>query len=87
VVAVGNRETLIGLMLAGVKTRLETEDPSEALDYLRRVAEKDDVGVVIITSDLYQKIKTELAGVQERRLLPIFFEFPAMKLVGGEGGK
>jgi vacuolar-type H+-ATPase subunit F/Vma7 len=75
VVAVGNKEMLIGFMLAGVKERLETEDPDEALKFLHEIAEKETACLAVVIFDIYREIEEELSEIQERKPSFIFYEF------------
>ncbi len=78
IVAIGRTETLVGLMLAGVKERLETDKPDEAVKYLGNLAEKEKSCMIIVSSDIFNEIRTEIADLQERRRLFIFYE-----MIGG----
>jgi vacuolar-type H+-ATPase subunit F/Vma7 len=75
VFAVGKKETLLGLMLAGIKERLETDKADDALSYLHELAEKETACMVIITSDMFSKIKKEIDELQDRKRSFIFWEF------------
>jgi vacuolar-type H+-ATPase subunit F/Vma7 len=75
VFVVGDREILMGFMLAGIKERLETDDPDDALKYLQDLAKKETACMVIITSAIYGKIKGEIAELQERKRSFLFYEF------------
>ena len=74
-VAIGKSELLIGFMLAGVKERLETEDPSEALQYLHELEEKETDYLVLVASGLYSKIENEIGEIQKRKPSYIFYRF------------
>ncbi|HUW49031.1 MAG TPA: V-type ATP synthase subunit F, partial [Patescibacteria group bacterium] len=74
VVAIGSTEALVGFMLAGVKERLETDKPDEALKYLDELAETEKSCMIIISSDIFREIRSEITGLQERRRLFIFYE-------------
>lgn len=75
VVAIGKREILIGFMLAGIKERLETEDSNEALKYLHELEDRESDYLVLLTSDLYDKIEDEIAEIQSRNPSYIFYKF------------
>lgn len=75
VVAVGKKEVLLGFLLGGIKERLETEDPEEALKFLHELEEKERSSLVIITSELYSKIREEIEKIQSRNPSFIFYEF------------
>jgi vacuolar-type H+-ATPase subunit F/Vma7 len=74
-VAIGKRELLIGFMLAGVKERLETEDPNEALKYLYELEEKETDYLVLVASGLYSKIENEISEIQNRKPSYVFYRF------------
>lgn len=79
-IAVGNREMLIGFMLAGIRERLETDDPNEALEFLHQTEGKKEACLVIVASDIYQEIEEELSEIQGRKPSFIFYEFSGGKL-------
>jgi vacuolar-type H+-ATPase subunit F/Vma7 len=75
VIAIGKKEILIGFMLAGIKERLETDDPHVALKFLHELEEKETSSLVVITSDLYRGIEKEIGEIQLRKPAFIFYEF------------
>ncbi len=75
IVAVGKREILMGFMLAGIKETLETEDPEAALQFLHKLEDKDTDFLVIITSNLYNKLREEIVKIQMRKPSFVFYEF------------
>jgi len=77
VVAVGSREVLLGLMLAGVKDVVETGDPDEAVERIRAFLKDEDVGAIIVASEIYDAKQDELERIRGDRTLPLFARFPA----------
>ncbi|MFW6117416.1 MAG: V-type ATP synthase subunit F [Thermoproteota archaeon] len=75
VVAVGNKEALLGFLLAGINKRLETEDPEEAVRFLHRLEKKESSSLVIVTSELYSKIREEIERISSRNPSFIFYNF------------
>jgi vacuolar-type H+-ATPase subunit F/Vma7 len=75
VIAIGKKEILIGFMLAGIKERLETDNPHVALKFLHELEEKETTFLVVVTSDLYRRIEKEIAEIQLRKPAVIFYEF------------
>lgn len=73
VIAIGNKEMLIGFMLAGVKERLDTDDPDEALRFLHRLEEEETGCLVVAASDIYREIKEEIEEIQKRKPSFIFY--------------
>jgi vacuolar-type H+-ATPase subunit F/Vma7 len=74
VVAIGDREILVGFMLAGIKERLETKDSEEALKYLRELEDRESDYLILLTSDLHSKIEDEIAEIQSRKPSFIFYK-------------
>ncbi|MFW6110897.1 MAG: V-type ATP synthase subunit F [Thermoproteota archaeon] len=75
VVALGRSEALLGLMLGGIKYRLETEEAGEALEFLHKLEEEGKKFLVIVTSQLYRKIEEDIEEIQSRNPAFIFYEF------------
>ena len=75
VVAIGSKEMLVGLMLAGIHETLETEDPNEALEFLHLIEKKGVGYLVIIESGIYQKIKQEISQIRDKNQAFIPYEF------------
>jgi len=75
VIAVGKKEILMGFMLAGIKERLETDNPDVALRFLHGWEEKETTLLVVVTSDLYRGIEKEITEIQLRKPAFIFYEF------------
>jgi len=80
VVAVGPTETLLGLMLGGIKERFETDEPSDAIEYLSGLAAKETSCLIIIASGIFKEIEDEIGEIQERRRSFIFYEFSGGRL-------
>ncbi len=76
IAAVGDRESIVGLRLAGVRTVLETSDPNEALEYVKRLLEEKDIAIVIITKTIIEEIQSELEALRKGRMIPTFIAFP-----------
>lgn len=75
VFAVGKKEALLGLMLAGIKATMETDKADDALGYIRELAEREAACMVIVTSDIFRKIRKEMDELQDRKPLLLFCEF------------
>ncbi|MFP3985486.1 MAG: V-type ATP synthase subunit F [Candidatus Bathyarchaeia archaeon] len=74
VAAIGKKDILVGFMLAGIKERLETDDHDEALKFLQELEERETDFLVIVTSDLYHKLKQEISEIQARKPSFVFYE-------------
>ena len=75
IAAVGNPNVILGLALAGVKKILQTTDPEEAMIFIDEVIEEGNFGIVMITSDLYLFLKSELNHRRNNYQLPLYIEF------------
>ncbi|MDH4143098.1 MAG: hypothetical protein OEV61_10845 [Chloroflexota bacterium] len=64
-----------GFRLAGCSTR--TANPTEASRILRRVMSEGDVGLVLVTADLWEEIGERLRAAIERSARPIVLPIPA----------
>jgi len=73
---IGDFDTVVGFRLAGVKDGYVVETPEEALQRLREVVKEEDVGLVIITERLVDKIRAEVDRLLENRSFPLLVEIP-----------
>jgi len=76
IIALGSREFLLGLRLAGVKDVFETKDPEEAMERIRESFRNEQVGVIVIESTIFDVKRNELIKMKRERPLPIFARFP-----------
>ena len=76
IVSITDSLTGMGLRLAGVSETFMAETKSEAKEAFEKVLEMNDVGVVIITEQLAQKINNELTNFRENKeeVTPIVIE-------------
>jgi len=84
IVAIGDRDTVIGFKLAGVSSAFEVDDPESAKRILRDVFQMQNVGVVIITEKLADQIRAFIERLTESADLPILIEVPDK--TGPKGG-
>jgi V/A-type H+-transporting ATPase subunit F len=69
-------DTVVGFRLAGVKEGYVVESPEEALERLREVVKEEDVGLVIMTERLVDRIRSEAEKLLEKRSFPLLVEIP-----------
>jgi V/A-type H+-transporting ATPase subunit F len=69
-------DTVVGFRLAGVKEGYAVNSPEEALERLREVVKKENVGLVIITERLVDKIRGDVDRLLEKRSFPLLVEIP-----------
>ena len=70
---VGDFDTVAGFRLAGVKEAYEVENSGEAVESLRKLM-NEDMGLVIITERLADKIRDEMNTLTAGRALPLIVE-------------
>lgn len=73
---IGDSTTVLGFKLAGVKETVETQDPSKALEDLRRLFKDKEIGLIIITEKLADKLREEIDKLTEGVVTPLIVEIP-----------
>lgn len=71
--------TAEGLKLAGIKEVHETEDPQEAQGLLDELRDDEEMGVIILTEDLAQKMNKDVIESERGKegITPIVIEIPS----------
>ena len=72
---IGDEDTVRGFRLAGVEGRI-VETPTETAAVLGEATNRDDVGVVILTSRLARAIPRVLEAIRLGRDYPLIVEIP-----------
>jgi len=72
----------VGFALAGLATAAAANAP-QALSELSRLTQRDDVGVVLIESSLYDALPEEVLRELDRRALPLVVPFPGPQWEAG----
>jgi V/A-type H+-transporting ATPase subunit F len=70
-----NTHTLTGMRLSGVEG-VVVHEREEILKELAKVKEKRDIGIIIITELLAERVKLELDEIKLSSSLPIIVEIP-----------
>ncbi|RKL62620.1 ATP synthase subunit F [Thermoanaerobacteraceae bacterium SP2] len=70
-----NTHTLTGMRLAGVEG-VVVHTREEVLDELKKVKESRDIGILLITELLAEKVQQELDEMKLSSSLPIIIEIP-----------
>ena len=70
-----NTHTLTGMRLSGVEG-VVVHEKEEILEELAKVKEKRDIGILLITELLAERIQLELNEMKLSRSLPIIVEIP-----------
>ncbi len=77
IVALCDKDTAVGLMLAGIKEYFIPK--GNAADLWKQISERDDIGVVFITESVADDISRFLDEYRIRSSLPIVVEIPDKK--------
>ncbi|WP_456475802.1 V-type ATP synthase subunit F [Candidatus Pyrohabitans sp.] len=76
---IADYDTVVGFRLAGVREGYPVDSPEEALERLREIVKKDEVGLVIVTERLVDKIRGDVDRLLEKRNFPLLVEIPDKK--------
>jgi V/A-type H+/Na+-transporting ATPase subunit F len=74
--AVGSRIFVTSFQLAGVEG-IKVESATEALERINSLDNVSDVGLVLISEDIGNDIRTQLTNIRANRPIPLIFELPA----------
>jgi vacuolar-type H+-ATPase subunit F/Vma7 len=83
IACVGDRQSLLGMGLAGVKRLIIVEEGEDAEETIRGLASADEYGLVLITSNVYRQTEETVRELEATKPLPVFLEIPEMKLLAG----
>jgi V/A-type H+-transporting ATPase subunit F len=70
-----NTDTLVGFRLAGIEGIL-VKDKDDALRQMKKLQAAKDIGLLLITEKLAEKIKDEINRLKLENNLPIIIEVP-----------
>jgi vacuolar-type H+-ATPase subunit F/Vma7 len=71
VAVLGDRHSVLGFQLAGIEGKEPGPHPMKVLDDFM---ERDDLGILIVTSEIAQTLKHEIATWKRRKHFPIIVE-------------
>jgi vacuolar-type H+-ATPase subunit F/Vma7 len=81
IACVGDRQSLLGMGLAGVKRLIIVEEGEDAGEMIRELASADEYGLVLVTSNVYHQAEETVQELEATKPLPVFLEIPEMKLL------
>lgn len=76
---VGDLTTITGFRLAGVKDAYEVEEPSKAVSVLKELLKDENMGLIIISEKIADKLREDLKRLTEGRFTPLVVEIPDKK--------
>lgn len=73
---IGDSNTVLGFRLAGVRETYETEEPLKALEALKILFKDNEMGLIIITERIADKLRAEIDKLTEGMVTPLIVEIP-----------
>ncbi|MCX7694437.1 MAG: V-type ATP synthase subunit F [Caloramator sp.] len=70
-----NRDTLVGLRLAGIKGRV-VHEKAEAKEALNKALQDKNIGILAITEKAAELIKDEITEIKLKKPYPLIVEIP-----------
>lgn len=83
IVALGEQEAMLGLRLAGIDEVYRPKTRDEAVSLLYSLKERQDIGVIIISSDIYDQITETVREIREENLFPLLVDIPTRQKLEG----
>ena len=77
IIGIGDNDTIMALRLAGIK-ELYTPDGDE-VSIWNKIIEKEDIGIIIITENIADKIGNYIKDFRNRNTIPLIIEIPDKK--------
>lgn len=80
IAVIGDEDTVIAFGLTGIKQLITIDDKSdnmEIINSIKKFIENSDIGFVILTQSIAERIREDFERLkQEKSLYPIFIELP-----------
>jgi vacuolar-type H+-ATPase subunit F/Vma7 len=76
IVALGDQEAMIGLRLAGIDEIFKPETKDDAISLLFSLKKREDVGVIVISSDFYRQTREAVREIREESIFPLIVDIP-----------
>ena len=77
IAVVGSEPLTLGLKMTGVVNSYVVESPAEAETRIRELLQRDDIGIIVITSRMVKSIKDRrLSEAMASSILPLIVEVP-----------
>ncbi|MBN1894913.1 V-type ATP synthase subunit F [bacterium] len=72
---IGDEDTVLGFRLVGVEGEV-AETPEEILFALKKAFQTDDVGIIIITERLAERVRADVEKYLYKTTFPLIIEIP-----------
>jgi len=76
IIAIGDKDMVLGFKLAGISSALEVNNPEEAKAALKDAFQRRDVGIILISERLAEELRPFISKLVEGADLPIIVEVP-----------
>lgn len=76
---VADHTTVTGFRLAGVKDCHEVGKPEDAREVIQSLSKEEDMGMIIITESIAEKLRSVLDTLTEGKVTPLVVEIPDSK--------
>ena len=76
VITVGSRVFVTSFQLAGVQGKI-VDSPEDAFEEIKKLYNDSDVGLVLVSDDLTEKINDQLTKLRAEQSPPLVFALPA----------
>lgn len=76
IIAIGDRDMVVGFKLAGISSALEVKNPEEAKAALKDAFQRRDTGIILISERLAEELRSFISKLVEGANLPIIVEIP-----------
>ena len=76
VITVGSRVFVTSFQLAGVQGKI-VESPEDAFEEIKKLYNDSEVGLVLVSDDLTEKINDQLTKLRAEQSTPLVFALPA----------
>ncbi len=73
---VADFDTVTGFRIAGVREAFVVDSPEDALEKIKHLIKKEDIGIVITTERILDKIRQQVAELLEGKNFPLIVEVP-----------
>lgn len=70
-----NKDTIVGLRLAGIDGVLATKS-KDIIEELDKAIENKDIGIIILTEDTFNKVKDKVLEIKLRKKVPLIITIP-----------
>lgn len=75
IVALGSRAFVSGFMLSGVNG-MPVSDSSSALQKVKSLVNDKEVGLILISNDIFESIDDEITDIRSAHPIPLIYQIP-----------